>query len=464
MKRFPGLFAAVCLLPFASFAQSPVTVTIETQSPGRIVPRDFVGVSIFTQTQVRDHKGVSGNLFSGTNYQLITLFKNAGLHHLRIGATGSSGSDAKNLDQQDIDNLFAFAKATDIKVIFSLHAADAGATAQYVWNRYRPYLDCFAFDNEPDGRIDKTTPHGTNYFADWRYVAKMVTNAVPGAKFAGPDAAGQTLVPRFIREEKETGCLALVTQHIYVGGNPIKHHVDLPHAIDAMLSEEWVTNKYPGLYERALLAAVENELPFRLTESDDYVHGVTNASDAFVSALWALDYTHWWALHGAAGVNFQNTEWLRTDTFYLDGNGSYQIRPKAYGLRAFDEANHGSTMSVSITNGDNLNLTAYAIGNATNLFVTIINKEHGPAARSATVSILAGGFSATNAMAMFLIAPNYEVEATTGITLGGATISNGAPWRGQWTALKPGANGRCTVLVPASSAAIVKLSPGLKHF
>jgi hypothetical protein len=225
-----------------------------------------------------------------------------------------------------------------------------------------------------------------------------------------------------------------------------------------MLSEEWVTNKYPGLYDRVFRPANKAGLLVRLTESDDFVHGVTNASDAFVAALWALDYTHWWATHGAAGVNFQNTEWLRTDTFYRDADGSYQIHPKAYGLRAFDEANHGSTRPVAITNADNLNLTAYAIGNATNLYVTIINKEHGPAARGATVEVLTKNFGATNPSALFLTAPNNYLQATSGITLGRATITNNAPWVGQWTALKSAPDDRCTVSVPASSAAVLKLS------
>jgi len=42
---------------------------------------------------------LSGSAFS--NARLITLFKNSGLHHLRLGATGSSSSDTRNLDQQD---------------------------------------------------------------------------------------------------------------------------------------------------------------------------------------------------------------------------------------------------------------------------------------------------------------------------------------------------------------------------
>jgi hypothetical protein len=43
------------------------TLTIDLQSRGYEIPANFAGVSIFTRTQERDHKGVPGNLFSGTN-------------------------------------------------------------------------------------------------------------------------------------------------------------------------------------------------------------------------------------------------------------------------------------------------------------------------------------------------------------------------------------------------------------
>ena len=47
--------------------------------------------------------------------------------------------------------------------------------------------------------------------------------------------------------------------------------------------------------------------------------------------------------------------------------------------------------------------------------------------------------------------------ATNGVTLGGASITNNAPWLGQWTALNPVTNGQCTVIVPAATAAVVKI-------
>ena len=457
MKMISSLVCAGCLLAGAALAQSPVTLTIDTRSPGYAIPDDFTGVSIFKGTQVRDHKGVPGNLFSGTNAQLITIFKNAGLHHLRLGTTGSPTSDAQNLSHEDIDSLFAFAKATDIKVIYSLHFIDGVATAKYVWDNYRPYLDCFAFDNEPDGRLNEGEA-GKDYFVSWKDFAKSVTDAVPGAKFAGPDAAGRTLVANFVKAEKDSGCLALVTQHTYIGGNPRKRGIDVPHAIESMMSRDWVTNKYPELYRTVLKPVAKQGLPFRITELDDYVHGVTNGSDAFVSALWALDVMHWWAAHGAAGVNFQNTAWLHTDTFHPDSAGNYQINPKAYGIRAFDLGSHGRVEPVTIANTDGLNLTAYAVGSGSNLFVTIINKEHGAGARDAAVTILPEGISPASATVMFLTAPNGNLAATNGMTLGGASMTNNAPWLGKWTPLNSVTNGQCTVTVPAASAAVVKVS------
>ena len=450
----------------AAFAQSPspVTLTINTQSPGYKIPDDFAGVSIFTGTQKPGHRGSSGNLFSASNIQLITLFKNSGIHHLRLGATGSMHSDTPNLDNADIDSLFAFAKATDIKVIYSLHALNDAATAKYVWDHYRPWLDCFAFDNEPDGRAlgggsGAEAGRFADYMAEWNSVARSAMNAAPGAMFTGPDAAGRVLSPRFANAEKKAGTLAFVTQHTYIGGNPRKHNItSAQQAINKMLSKEWDSDNYPALDRQVVLPVMKDGFLVRLTESDDYTHGVSGASDAFASALWALDYMHWWAAHNARGVNFQNTEWLATDTFHPDSSGNYEINPKAYGIKAFDLGGHGQVEPVDVSNANDLDLTAYAVGTATDTYVTIINKEHGPGARAASVTIRARGSLAGDFKAMFLEAPGGDVGATSGVTLGGAPIVNSAPWRGEWTVLDPPDNSPCVVMVPATSAVVIKIA------
>ena len=466
----------------SAFAQSPVTLTI-TDKPGPEIPKDFAGLSFGAIAEIADHGGVSGHLFNGTNTQLIMLFKNSGLHHLRLGGTTVEGTNAAVPDHAAIDDVFAFAKAADLKVMYSLRllngdAATAAENGKYIWEHYRDRLDYFAIGNEPDVKRFASPPYGegsdtnitnyTSYLMRWESFAKAVTNVAPGAKFAGPDPANQAWAKRFAKDEKDSGLLGMITQHFYVGGNPYIHNVTnvdgtrqwypTATAISYMMSPEWV-EKYPGIFRNTAEPVMAEGFPFRMTEANDYLKGATNASDAFASALWALEFLHWWAAHGAAGVNFHNTEWLKTDTVYLDETGNYQIHPKAYGIKAFEVGSHGHAENVKMENNEKLNLAAYAVGDATHLYVTIINKEYGEGARDATVRINPGAFVAARAEMMLLRAPNGNVGATSGTMLAGAFITNNATWHEVWSPI-----GRAVeenfhlVTVPHASATLVKLS------
>ena len=470
---------AVCCLAGSALAQSPVLLTV-ANSRGFAIPSDFSGLSFETGSQRPNRHGVSGNLFSATNAQLVTLFQNLGLRNLRVGGGSVEGKRGAFLNRTDIDNLFAFAQAAGVKVIYSLPLLDGNratnaATAQYIWQRYQPLLDCFAIGNEPDWNSYHYPPFGTgpdpaitnyaSYLACWKNCAAAIINAAPGATFAGPDTGsyststymnGQSWTQHFAEDERRSGVMKLVTQHFYVGGNP--GSTTAQQAIDNMLSLGWETVTNQWLYNHNLACVVADGLPYRLTESNDYLNGVTNASNAFASALWALDYMHWWAAHRCAGVNFHNKPWLKTDTVYLDSSGNYQINPKGYGIKAFDLGGHGYVEPMTMTNDDELNLTAYAIGTTTNLHVTIINKEHGSGARDAAVTILSDAFTAGNVAAIFLTAPNGDVGATSGIKLGGSVITNNAEWLGRWGILNQFSNSQCRVTVPAACAAIVTIS------
>ncbi len=111
---------------------------------------------------------------------------------------------------------------------------------------------------------------------------------------------------------------------------------------------------------------------------------------------------------------------------------------------------------LTISNPDGVNLTAYAVRDGENLFVTIINKDHGTGAKVAKVAIVPPG-SAKNAMVIFLSVPDNNLAAKTGVTLGGASITDNG-WDGKWTPLALDQAGQCAVNIPATSAAIVKLS------
>ena len=203
----------------------------------------------------------------------------------------------------------------------------------------------------------------------------------------------------------DSGRIAEITQHYYVGGGPGKTTAE--QAISNMLSPEWVNGTaigtqparttytpYPWLYQNHLAPVVAAGLRYRLTESNDYLSGVPGASNAFASALWALDYLHWWAAHGAAGVNFHNKQWLYTDTIVPDPaepGGGYAVTPKGYGIKAFTLGSAGQVKPVAIGNADGINLTAYCIGGAGVHYVTIINKTQGAGAADAAITIVPPG-------------------------------------------------------------------------
>ena len=479
MKIFFSLLIANALFLSGVRAQTPVTVTVDAHSPGYAISDDFCGVSFGAVAEMPQHEGAF--LFSPTNSHLIALFRNSGIRNLRLGGTTVEGLKAAHPSRAAIDNVFGFAKAADVKVIYSLpllngNPSEDAETAQYIWENYRPWLECFAIGNEPDIKRYHYPPFGsgsdpaitnyTSFLAQWRKFAAVITTSVPQAKFAGPDAANAgDWAGRFARDEKKSGLVVMVTQHYYVGGSPFistngdyKQLMPVGDAIDKMLSPNYLNRRYPSLFKDAISPVFGKGMPYRMTESDDCLKGIPNASDSFASALWALDYLHWWAAHGASGVNFHNTEWFKTDTVYLDeDSGDYCINPKAYAIRAFDLGSRGCEEPVTIASKEKLNLTAYAVCDRTNLYVTIINKEHGPGSRSASVGIVPKGFSAADARTMFLTAPNGDVGAKDGITLGSSPILNHGSWQGQWESLDPDKN-VCTVIVPAATAAVIKLS------
>jgi hypothetical protein len=223
-----------------------------------------------------------------------------------------------------------------------------------------------------------------------------------------------------------------------------------------MFSPGWVTN-YLWLYDHNIAPVVADRLPYRLTEANDYLGGITNASDGFASASWALDFMHWWAAHGCAGVNFHNKSWLRTDTIFLDSSGNYQIHPKAYALKAFEIGGRGRVLPVELRNGDDMKLSVYAVVDFNQTFVTIINKEHGAKARSAGVMIRQPGMTIAQATEMDLSLVPCGT-GTSEITLGGQTITNNATWTGQWTRLDNSDKHKCTVNISPMSAAIVRIA------
>jgi hypothetical protein len=470
--RSLGVTFAVCLWTVAARGQSPVTLSV-TNSPGYAIPSDFLGLSFGTET--------AGQVFAATNTQLITLFQQIGVRNLRF-----MGDEITN----HIKNEFAFAQAEGaLEVIYGVPLTNvpvAADVAGYIWSKYPAQLDYFEIGNEPDwtssnnGKTEGSAiTNFTSFMAAWTSNATAMEAAAPGAVFEGIDTGGNynngppqsgngkwenngtQWTTEFAGAEKNSGIVQLITQHDYMadmlpGGLAITNATNL---FSAMLSPEWDTQTNQALYNAIGPAVQGDGLHYRFTEANEMTGGIEGASDAFAAALWALDFLHWWATHGSSGINFHNQGWIPTDTIFPDAQGNYEVHPKAYAIKAFDLGGHGSVDPLGMVNSDSVNLTAYAVGDETNLYVTIINREYGAGARDASVTIALAGFAAGGVEAMYLTGTN-GYNATNGVTLGGGVITNNATWLGQWTALGFTTNDQCTVTVPAASAAIIRIAAG----
>jgi hypothetical protein len=103
-------------------AAHPVTIRIDGESAGPVVPDDFAGLGFERGPLNPGNAGVAGYLFNPENDSLVTLFRNLGLRNLRLGG-GSvdnmppAGADG---DFTGIDNLFDFAGVAGVRIIYTL--------------------------------------------------------------------------------------------------------------------------------------------------------------------------------------------------------------------------------------------------------------------------------------------------------------------------------------------------------
>jgi hypothetical protein len=449
-------------------ASTPVTVTIATTQPGAKISDTFAGLSFETGLMLPNARG--HRYFRPDNQALIAMFRQLGVRSLRIGGNTADRATVPIPSQEDIDSLFQFAHAADVKVLYTLRLkdhpdpSDAAKVAKYIWSEYRDNVECFAIGNEPNMYIKDP--------ADYCDVARKYMDAIdspdvaPGAKFSGPGSTpGKVAWSRELAETLgPTGKLALVTQHSYPGGSAQKV-AEATTGRAAMLSEKWNTG-YQKFYDTFVPAVQKFHVGYRLEESNSYFYGGrVDVSDTFAAALWALDFMHWWAEHECDGINFHTGDSVdangkmsasRYAVFWTSEKG-YHPHPLAYGMKTFNLSSRGTYVGATVKSDTNVDLTAYAVeGEDHAICITLINKECGDGARDATVA-LASDKKFANVQSMSLCAPGNDLSIKEGITLGGSEIRDDATFDGKWSDL-PTAGGNLKIDVPAGSAIVVKLN------
>jgi hypothetical protein len=450
-------------------AQSPVIVQVNPAAPGASITPDFVGLSFEMQRVLPDTNG--NHFFSAVNRPLIAMFKQLGIKNLRVGGNTADRPTLPIPGTTDVDDLFAFAKAADVKVIYTLRLnagrRDAAAQmADYITRHYAEQLDCFAIGNEPNVFSKEYAP----YLAEWKRYATEITAPTnsPDATFCGPSTSPghETWSRDFANEFGHNGPLAFIAQHDYPGGDA-RRVTDPALARDKILAPA-MDDHYAKFAAHFVPAVISNGLPCRLEEANSfYDGGAAGVSDTFAAALWALNYQWWWAAHGITGINFHTGDKVaardenkpcRYAAFWTVADG-YNAHPLAYALKMFSLGSQGRIVPATVNNTNGLNLAVYAAATDKNHFcVTLINKEHGPTGRAAQISLSPGPTHARSEI-IYLMATNGDIATKTGLTLGRAEIQDNGRWEGKWMKLpKPDAGGMFTVNLPPASAALVKFT------
>jgi hypothetical protein len=191
---------------------------------------------------------------------------------------------------------------------------------------------------------------------------------------------------------------------------------------------------------------------YRLSECNSYYNGgAPNESDAFGTALWAIDFLFQNAAHGSSGVNLHGGGNGPGYTPIADSNGAVVgARPELYGVLLFALAGQGTLYKTTVSVSEDLNVTAYAVGAAdgsTN--VIVVSKDANSGVR-ATIDV---GVPIATAGVTYLQGPS--LDATTGITLGGAAIEPSGTFSPSGPIPLAVSGTTVTVDVPAASAALI---------
>lgn len=448
-------------------AQTGITVKIPAPSPGPAIPADFVGLSFEMQTVLPDKNG--GHLFRPDNRRLIATFRVLGIKSLRVGGNTADRPTLPMPGHADVDDLFAFARAAGVKVIYTLRLnggdmAQATDMANYITRHHARQLDCFAIGNEPN-------VFSTNfdlYLAEWNRFAAAITapQNSPGATFCGPSVSPghEKWSARMAQECAGRGWLKYITQHDYPGGDA-RSVIEPAKKRDQILSPA-MESHYAKFAANFVPAVQSNGLACRFEEANSlYDGGALDVSDTFAAALWALDYQWWWAARGIIGINFHTGDKVaardenkpcRYASFWTAARG-YEVHPIGYAEKMFSLGSAGKILDLDASPVRDFRV--YGVQSADGaVYLTLLNLSHGDNATNYSIKISIPDGKKARAGVLRLAAPDGDLGAKSGVTLGGVPITEDGQWKGHWEECLAAADpGSAPVNLPAASAAIIRI-------
>lgn len=447
---------------------APVTVTIGNNANGYLIPAGFEGFSYETNNIAK-----APTYLRADNTVMIQMIQNLGPNGIiRIGGNSSdqttwtgqprnANTGTGYLTTTDVDQLTAFVSALNgWKLIFGLNMANydpslAANEAVYVSNAAGNNLYALQFGNEPSsyaGNGLRPAPYDVNaYMADWKVYRDSVRNVLPQAPLAGPDISRVThQTTAFLKTFADNlhSDINLLTGHYYGNDYSTTSSTD-PETVFDSITSVLTYNTTPARLTAINTLATSYNIPYRITETGSVASGgVAGLSDAFGSALWALDFMWQVAINGGQGVNFHGSA---TSAYTPIGraNGAIVPRPGYYAMLAFKYAGTagGRVQPATLTANGKL-CTAYACANGGSTYVTLVNRDTSNLSYTVNLPVIATSMSISRLTAA-------SIAATTGITFANATINADGTFTPASTEQYAVSGTSAIVNVPARTAVVV---------
>ena len=452
----------------------PATIVVHTDKPGLTIPADFTGLSTEKKLMARD-------CFSAQNKDLIALCRTLGPGVFRIGANNVDSTffkregapplesmqdnkyvtDPRTIGPKSVDAFFDFARAAGWKIIYGVNLgandpAMAADEAAYAWKVGAKEIIAIEIGNEPNLYPKGPKREGIRPNS-WRYpqYKEEFTAAYDAIKakdakipITGPALTKSTnWMPLFMADFKDR--IALATSHVYHLSAP---ETD-PKAQRFTSVEKLLGEKYPDDWIIKLKDATSVGVPYRVGECNTASGGgKRGVSNAFVSALWSIDFMFDVAQAGGQGVNFHGSFTANNySPIVFDKKTSrYVPAPMYYGMLFFSRATQGRLVASELKTDANF-ITHSVLGADGKLRVTLVNKD----LTKPVVASIAVGTKFTKGQALRLTAP--EASATEGVTFAGAAVNANGTWAPKTPEALTLSAGNTTITLPPASAALLIL-------
>lgn len=441
--------------PVPNAASTPVSVWVSRAQIGVIGER-FAGLSY-------EKASMALPRFSQDNADLIGLFTGLGHGLLRLGGNSvdqtqwtpdGAGRTRGQVAPADIDALASFLQLSGWTVLYGVNLATstpqaAAAEVRYVAQTLGSSLYGIEIGNECDLYRGHYFQNWTlqDFERRWTQFRNAIYEIEPNLAITGPASADnvESWTLPFGQDVSATQ-IALLTQHYYRGDGQSSSATQATLiSPDVRLVQElgWLK-----------AGAASNGVPFRITETNSFYNGgAVGVSNSYASALWVIDHLFSIALGGATGANLHGGGHSAGYTPIADLEGTVlEARPEYYGVLLFTLAGRGRLLETTVM-ASGCNLTAYALRPAAGgLRVIVVNKEND---RHLTLQLHCGD-TVSSATALLLTGPS--LEATSGVSIQGATIPKDGSFSPNWPYTLEPSGSVVNCFLPPASAMLITMS------